>query len=117
MTRLLERARTSRQRTESVLRSVAGTDPVLGLLEQLAVYERTPSQSAAAHETMAAVQRALRRLTADHATVIRLRYVDRLSAIDAAGRLDRSPAAVDKLLQRAMAALRVELRSLIAAHG
>jgi RNA polymerase sigma factor (sigma-70 family) len=115
--RLLERARVARQLTECGLGAAAGMDPLAGLLEQLAVYERTPSQSAASHERMAAVQRALARLSPDHAVVIRLRYVDRLPAAVVAGRIARSPAAVDKLLQRAVAALRVELRSLIAAHG
>ncbi len=107
ITRLLERQRIARQRTESGL--PVGTDPVVGLLEQLAVYERTPSQSAAAHEAMADVQRALARLAPAHAAVVRARHIDRRSAIDVAAELGRSPAAVDKLLQRAMAALRAEL--------
>jgi len=117
MIRLAERARVARLRTESGLAPGTAGDPLVGMLEQLAVYERTPSQSAASHEQMAALQRALRRLTDDHAAVIRLRYVDRLPAVAAAAVTKRSPAAVDKLLQRALAALRAELRSPIAAHG
>ncbi len=117
MIRLLERQRVARQRTESGLPAGAASDPLVGWLEQLAVYERTPSQSAVAHEVMAAVQRALGRLAPDHAVVLRLRYVDGLSAIVVAEQMRRSPGAVDKLLQRALAALRVELRPLIAAHG
>ena len=113
--RLLERQRVAKQRTESG--RPAGDDPVGGLLDRLATYERTPSQSAAAHEVIAEVQRALGRLATAHAAVIRARHIDRRSAIDVAAQMGRSPAAIDKLLQRAMAALRVELRSLIAAHG
>ena len=115
ITRLMERARLGRQRTESAL--PAGTKPVVGLLEQLAVYERTPSQSAAAHETMARVQRALGRLTVAHAAVIRSRHIDRLPAIEVASQMGRTPAAIDKLLQRAMAALAVELNARPTDHG
>ena len=117
ITRLLERARVARQLTECGLGAAAGIDPLVGLLEQLAVYERTPSQSAASHERMAAVQRALARLRPAHAAVIRLRYVDRHPAAVVAATTGRTPAAVDKLLQRAVAALRVQLRPLMAAHG
>ena len=108
--RLLERARVARQRTEAGLPADAAADPVVGLLEQLAVYERTPSQSAAAHEQMAMLQAAIGRLRPDHAAVVRLRHVERMSATAAAGLTGRSPGAVDKLLQRAMAALRSELQ-------
>ena len=117
ITRLMERQRVVRQWTEAGLTVGPHDEPLVGLLEQLAVYERTPSQSAAAHERMAAVQRALAGLRADHAAVIRLRHVERLPAAAVADRLGRSPAAVDKLLQRAMSALRVELRPLADDHG
>jgi RNA polymerase sigma factor (sigma-70 family) len=105
--RLMERHHASRQRTEAAM-AKARSDSI-DLLEQLAVYERTPSQSAVGHESVAAVRRALAELTPDHAAVIRSRYVERLSAAAVAERIGRTPAAVDKLLQRALTALAVKL--------
>jgi RNA polymerase sigma factor (sigma-70 family) len=105
--RLMERHHAGRQRTEAAM-AKARSDSI-DLLEQLAVYERTPSQSAVGRESVAAVQRALAELTPDHAAVIRSRYVERLSAAAVAERIGRTPAAVDKLLQRAMTALAAKL--------
>ena len=110
--RLMERHHASRQRTEAAMAKVRGDS--IDLLEQLAVYGRTPSQSAVGHESVAAVRRALAELTPDHAAVIRSRYVERLPAAAVAERIGRTPAAVDKLLQRAMTALAAKLGL---AHG
>ena len=95
---------------------VTPDDPLLSMLEELARYERTPSQSAVSHETWLAVQQSLDRLPPQYAGVIRSRYLERLPAAEVASRTGRTPAAVDQLCYRAMAALRVELRSLIVAH-
>ena len=114
MGRLLQRQRASRQTTEAGL----ADDPLVLLLHELAVYERTPSQSAASHETWAAVHRSLGRLSADHAAVIRHRYLDRRPAAEVAPLMGRATAAaVDELARRAMIALRADLRSLILAHA
>ncbi len=109
MTRLAKRQRTSRQ-------GDAESDPVVLLLHEFAVYTRTGSQSAVSHETWAAVAVALGRLSKSHADVIQLRYIDRLPATEVASRTNRTPAAVDQLLKRAMDALRRDLSSLILAH-
>ncbi len=97
--------------------AAAGTadvdDPLVKLLEELTVYLRTPSQSAASHETIAAVHRSIARLSPDHAAVIRSRYLDQLSAAEVADRSGRTLAAVNQLLYRAMASLRVELTGLL----
>ncbi len=84
----------------------AGRSRVALLLHELAVYERTPSQSAVSHETWAAVSRSLGRLPKAQASVIRSRYFERLPAAEVAARTNRTPAAVDQLLKRAMDALR-----------
>ena len=110
LTRLWERRMASRQ-----VDVQPGDDDSLGqLLTELAVYERTPSASAASHETWAAVDRAFGKLSPDHAAVLRSRFYDREPLVDFAARTNRTADAIHKLAQRAMAALRVELRGLIA---
>ena len=100
LVRLLDRRLTSRQATQAAV--AEDTDEPLGrLLEELAVYERTPSASAASHETWAAVQMAFGRLSAAHVAVIRAKYYDREPLVDYAARVGRSADAVHKLCQRA----------------
>ena len=97
--------------------TVEAVDPLVPMLEELARYERTPSLSAMSRETWAAVLGSLDRLPAQYSHVIRARYMDLRPAAEVAVMIGRSVRSVEQLLVRAMAALRVELRSLIVAHA
>jgi RNA polymerase sigma-70 factor, ECF subfamily len=89
-----------------------GVDSIVRLLEELAVYQRTPSKSAASHELMAYIQRAIKRIPTDHGQVISLRYLSGLDVKETARKMDRSPQAVAMLCGRALKSLRGELRSI-----
>jgi RNA polymerase sigma-70 factor (ECF subfamily) len=94
--------------------SVASGTPnasTVGLLEEVAVYDRTPSKSAAAHEIVALIHRSIADLPADYARVLRLRYLDGLSGKAVAAELSRTEGAVHVLCHRAVEALRLRLRS------
>ena len=97
--------------------TAAEVDPLVEMLSEVARYERTPSASAMSHETWLAVSDSLGRLPPQYAGVLRSRYIDQLSAAEVGSRLGRTANAVDQLCHRAMAALRAELRPLIAAHA
>lgn len=86
-------------------------DSVQLLLQDLALYERTPSQSAFAHELLGMFQQLLSRLPPEWAQAIRLRYMEGLSTADAGERMNRSPKAVMMLCTRALRRLRLEMRS------
>jgi RNA polymerase sigma-70 factor (ECF subfamily) len=84
---------------------------IVTLLEELALYKRTPSQSAAAHELMSAVEVSLQRLPDDLHMALRLRHIDGLNVDEAAIKMNRSAGAIQQLCCRAVKALRLELRS------
>ena len=79
------------------------------LLEVLAAHSRTPSRSAAAHEAVEAVQRALSGLPEDYGEAIRLRYVEGLPVAQIATRMNRSEGSVHMLCNRGLQALRIAL--------
>ncbi len=81
------------------------------LLEELAVYHRTPSQSAAKNELIVAIESALNKLQEDFRTALRLRYIDQLPATDVAMKMGRSEAAIYMLCMRGMKALQLEMKS------
>ncbi len=83
----------------------------VGLLEQMALYHRTPSQSAMQHEVFALVKRSLADLPDDYATVLRLVFIDGLSDKIVAARLARTEKSVHHLCKRAVEALQLRLRS------
>lgn len=87
-------------------------DSVTQLLGQLAVYRRTPSASAAAHELVRAVEDAICRLPDQHREVIQLRHIEGLSVEETAARMRRAHDAIYWLTKRAMASLRHELEPL-----
>lgn len=89
----------------------AAEEPVASLLEDLAVYRRTPSRSAASHEAMLALERAIERLPEEHRQVVQLRHIDGLSVEEVAQKMGRTPQAVYWLTSRALAAIREDLRS------
>jgi RNA polymerase sigma-70 factor (ECF subfamily) len=92
----------------------SATDPgdfsVEVMLQDLAVYEKTPSRSVLEQELIAALQAALARLPEDHRESLRLRYMEQLSPREIAARLRRTERAVHMLCNRALRALREQLR-------
>lgn len=84
---------------------------VMGLLRQWGLYLRTPSQSAAAHERLLALEKALDALPQDQLQAVRLRYVEGLGAREAADRMNRSERSVQMLCHRALQNLRSQLQS------
>jgi RNA polymerase sigma-70 factor (ECF subfamily) len=87
-------------------------DSVARLLEELSVYSRTPSNSAASHELMAYIRRTIERLSADHREVLNLRYMSGLDVKETAQKMGRTEPAVVMLTSRALKSLREQLRSL-----
>jgi RNA polymerase sigma-70 factor (ECF subfamily) len=85
---------------------------VIRLLEEMAVYRRTPSKSAASHELMAALDSAIGRLPADQGEALRLRYLAGLDVQEIAQKMSRSEGAISMLCNRALKSLRLEMRSL-----
>ena len=96
----------------NVLQDAAfGQDSVVAMLAELAVYRRTPSRSAVAHELMSAIEGAVDRLPETYREVIRLRYLEGLSVEETSQRIGRTTGAVKQLCHRAYKLLRVEMRS------
>jgi RNA polymerase sigma-70 factor, ECF subfamily len=86
-------------------------DSMIALLQNLAIHERTPSQSAVVHELTATLGRCIGRLPEDYRMAIRSRYLEGLDVAQTAQRMGRTPGAVMMLCNRALKALRLELRS------
>jgi RNA polymerase sigma-70 factor (ECF subfamily) len=96
----------------NVLQDAAfGDDSVVAMLAELAVYQRTPSRSAVAHELLGAIEAAVERLPGTYREVIRLRYLEGLSIEQTSQRTGRSPGAIKQLCHRAYKLLRVQIRS------
>lgn len=85
---------------------------MIALLDLLAMDERTPSQSVARHELVAAIANAVERLPEDYRDVVRLRYVQGLSVFDAARQMGRGEGAVRMLCSRALRRLAEEIGDL-----
>lgn len=85
------------------------TDEIVGMLQDLRVYERTPSQSAMSHEAVSRMQSAVANLRPIYQQVIDLRYLRSLSVNEVAQTLGRGPRAVHMLCNRALKQLRAEL--------
>jgi RNA polymerase sigma-70 factor (ECF subfamily) len=81
------------------------------MLDQLAVYRRTPSKSAAARELTTALDRFVGKLPKDLREAIRLRHAEGLSAREAAARMQRTEAAFHNLCYRGYVELRREMKS------
>lgn len=79
------------------------------LIERAAVYDRTPSASAAAHEVAELVQQIVGGLGGQHEQVLRLRYFQGLSAKVTAERMNRTPGAIDQLCHQALGKFRLRL--------
>lgn len=81
-------------------------ESVVTLLEEAAVYRRTPSQSAIGHELVAALEQAIAELPIDYRQAVELRHLQGLAVKETAERMNRTEGAVQMLLQRALRALR-----------
>jgi RNA polymerase sigma-70 factor, ECF subfamily len=111
--RMVELLRLYRSRYRVDPRGVQDSDDaeVISLLAQLVVYRRTPSQSAASHELLAAVEQSVHRLPPVYREVVTCRYLEGLTVVDTAARMRRTGDAIHWLCYRALRALRTELRS------
>lgn len=84
---------------------------IVRLLEEMAVYQRTPSKSAASHELIAALDSAIERLPRAQARAVRMRHLEGLEIKEIASRMKRSEGSVSMLCNRALKSLRWEMRS------
>ena len=89
---------------------------VICVLEELALYTRTPSQSAMRHEIAALVQRSINVIQSPLREAIQLRYLDGLSSKESAMRMGRSEKAFFMLCKRGRDALREKLQSVVFAY-
>jgi RNA polymerase sigma-70 factor, ECF subfamily len=84
---------------------------VVGMLDGLAVYSRTPSQSAMSHEVAGVVQRTIEDLEPQYREVIQFRFIEGLSVKETASRMKRSEGAVLMLSRRGLEALKELLQA------
>lgn len=82
---------------------------VADLVEIICADDHTPSQSAARHEGIEAVQVAMAGLPDDYREAIRLLYLEGKSLNEVAAEMDRSPGAIRGLLTRAKEKMRAAL--------
>ena len=91
---------------------IVDEDEAIGnLLEQLSIYRRTPSRSAASHEFMARLETTLAGLPANYREVVTHRHINGLSTDETALRMNLSVEAVYVLCCRALKLIREELKS------
>jgi RNA polymerase sigma-70 factor (ECF subfamily) len=86
-------------------------DGVVSMLQELAVYSRTPSQSAMSHENAAAVQKSMSRIEPQYREAIQLRYIEGLSVKQSAARMGRTEKAIFALCIRGLNALKKQLQA------
>lgn len=84
---------------------------VVGLLQDLAAHNRTPSQSASRRELVVILGQSLHALKPDYREVVRLRYIEGLSLSETAAQMKKTENSAQKLCGRALAALRTELKT------
>lgn len=85
------------------------TSSVVDLLAMVATHSRTPSRSAAVHEAVSAVQRALDNISPQYREAILLRYLEGLPVKDIAARMERTERAVHMLCNRGLKQLQAAL--------
>lgn len=107
----LVRMHRSLKRGGGKARARAGDNSVSSALAQLAAHRRTPSQSAAAHEFMATLERSIGQLPGDYQRVVTLRHIEGLDVAETARRMNRGPGAIHMLCSRALQALRENMKS------
>jgi RNA polymerase sigma-70 factor (ECF subfamily) len=102
----------SQKRGGDRIQALTPTDGSMAtILEELAVYSRTPSASAAGHELMVKIEKSLKRLPEHQAQAVQLRHVEGLSVTEAAAKMGRTEASFLMLCNRGLKGLRAELRS------
>ena len=84
---------------------------VLELLQDLAIYEKTPSRSASRRELVLLVEKSIETLQPDYRQAVRFRYIQGLSLVETAVKMQRTTDAAQKLCVRGLKALRTELRT------
>jgi RNA polymerase sigma-70 factor (ECF subfamily) len=86
-------------------------EDLAGLLEQMAVYHRTPSKSAIRHELARDIELSMQNLPGDYREALRLRYFEGLAIEQIALRMNRSKGAAQMLCNRGLKQLRSALGS------
>lgn len=86
-----------------------GADSMVDLIEVLSAGSHTPSRSAARHEAAAAVQQVIDDLPADYRQAVQLRLLEGRSLTETSGIMNRSPRAVQGLVDRAKKKMRAAL--------
>jgi RNA polymerase sigma-70 factor (ECF subfamily) len=99
------------RRTDSISASISDDASVIGALEQLSLYRRTPSASAAGHEFIFTVERCLEELIPSYRQVISYRFLEGLSVEETAQKMSRDINHVYVLSSRALVAMRERLVS------
>jgi RNA polymerase sigma-70 factor, ECF subfamily len=84
---------------------------IMPLLEELAIYQRTPSRSAINHELIASLENAISRLPEDQATGIRMRYLERRPIKEVAHEMKRTEGSVLMLCNRGLKSLQLLMKS------
>jgi RNA polymerase sigma-70 factor (ECF subfamily) len=93
------------KRREARSPRAAPDESIVGLLDLLPVSGRTPSQSVARREAVAAIRVALASISEDYRLAIRHRYLDGLDVKETAKRMKRSERAIHMLCNRGLKAL------------
>lgn len=86
-------------------------DSVAMLMQDLAIEDATPSRIIAGKELATALEQCIGKLPGDYAEAVRLRYFDALPFGEIAAKMGRSQDAVRMLCNRAVEALKTEMRS------
>lgn len=81
-------------------------------LEAYAVHCKTPSQSAARHEVLVAIEQALSQMSPTTAEAVRLRHLEGLSPAEVAAKIGRTERAAATLCFRGLRELQRKLRSM-----
>jgi len=91
--------------------SAFGRDGTVRLLEEYAVYKRTPSKSAMRQEVLVALEEALAALPGHLRESLRLRYLEGRSMADTAGIIGKTERAAATLCYRGLRLLERKMRS------
>lgn len=89
--------------------SEAQSRSLMGLVELLSAGSHTPSRSVARHDAVQAVQQAIQDLPEDHRQAVQLRLIEGKSLEEVAATIQRSPRAVQGLIDRAKKKMRAAL--------
>lgn len=99
------------RRTDPISGGLSNDQSIIGLLEQVSTYRRTPSQSAVSHELVVTIERCIEQLIPQYRQVIMYRYLEGLTPEQTATKMDRQVSQVYVLSSRALNVLREQLVS------